>query len=77
MIRLAVPGMIMVEAEWLAFHIMTVISSQFGTDYLAAQGILITIGTISCQVPFPMSIAASTRVAGLIGAGLVDAAKAN
>lgn len=75
MIRLAVPGMIMVEAEWLVFEIMTIISAQFGTEYLAAQGILITLTTTSFQVPFPMSIAASTRVAFLIGAKRVDDAK--
>lgn len=74
-IRLAVPGMIMVEAEWLAFEIMTVISSRFGTQYLAAQSILITLTTISYQILFPVSIAASTRVATLIGAGRVSAAK--
>ncbi|KAJ6444481.1 Multi antimicrobial extrusion protein [Purpureocillium lavendulum] len=75
MIRLALPGMIMVEAEWLAFEIMTLLSSRLGTEYLAAQSVLATLTTISYQIPFPMSIAASTRVANLIGAGLVDAAK--
>lgn len=75
MIRLALPGMIMVEAEWLAFEILTLMSSRFGSEYLAAQSVLATVTTISYQIPFPMSIAASTRIANLIGAGLVDAAK--
>ncbi|KAL7917495.1 putative MATE efflux family protein subfamily [Trichoderma austrokoningii] len=75
MIRLALPGMIMVEAEWLAFEILTLLSSRFGSDYLAAQSVVSTIASISYQIPFPMSIAASTRVANLIGAGLVDAAR--
>ncbi|KAG5949594.1 hypothetical protein E4U60_003741 [Claviceps pazoutovae] len=75
MIRLALPGMIMVEAEWLAFEIMTLLSGRFGTEYLAAQSVLVTLSSISYQIPFPMSIAASTRVANLMGAGLVDAAK--
>ncbi|KPM38884.1 putative transporter [Neonectria ditissima] len=75
MIRLALPGMIMVEAEWLAFEIMTLMSSRFGSEYLAAQSVLATVTTISYQIPFPVSIAASTRIANLIGAGLVDAAK--
>ncbi|KAK7418373.1 hypothetical protein QQX98_003993 [Neonectria punicea] len=75
MIRLALPGMIMVEAEWLAFEVMTLMSSRFGSEYLAAQSVLATVTTISYQIPFPMSIAASTRIANLIGAGLVDAAK--
>jgi MATE family multidrug resistance protein len=75
MIRLALPGMVMVEAEWLAFEIMTLLSSRWGAEYLAAQSVIATLATITYQIPFPMSIAASTRVANLIGAGLVDAAK--
>ena len=73
--RLALPGMIMVEAEWLVFEIITVLASRFGTEYLAAQSVLSTLTSISYQIPFPLSIAASTRVATLVGAGLVDAAK--
>lgn len=75
MIRLALPGMIMVEAEWLAFEIMTLMASRFGAETLAAQSALATLATISYQIPFPVSIAASTRIANLIGAGLVDAAR--
>lgn len=75
MVRLALPGMIMVEAEWLAFEILTLLASRFGSEYLAAQSVLATLATISYQIPFPVSIAASTRIANLIGAGLVDPAK--
>lgn len=74
MIKLALPGMIMVEAEWLAFEIMTLLASRFGSSYLAAQSVLTTLGTITYQIPFATSIASSTRVANLIGASLVDAA---
>ncbi|KAH7030835.1 MATE efflux family protein [Microdochium trichocladiopsis] len=75
MVRLALPGMIMVEAEWLAFEILTLATSQFGADYLAAQSILVTLTSATFQIPFPVSIAASTRIANLIGAKLADAAK--
>jgi MATE family multidrug resistance protein len=75
MFQLALPGMIMVEAEWLAFEIMTLVSSQFGTDYLAAQSILITLSTIVYHLPFALSVASSTRIANLIGANMVDSAK--
>lgn len=75
MIKLALPGMIMIEAEWLAFEFMTLFASRFGSEYLAAQSVLGTLTSISYQIPFPMSIAASTRVANLIGAGLVDASR--
>ena len=65
----------MVEAEWLAFEILTLASSYFGTSYLAAQSVLVTITGFAWQIPFPLSIAAGTRVANLIGATLSDAAK--
>ncbi|KAI1103116.1 multidrug and toxin extrusion protein [Jackrogersella minutella] len=75
MIWLALPGMIMVMAEWFAFEILTLVTSQFGTTYLAAQSILVTLTSTTFMIPFPVSIAASTRIANLVGAGLVNAAK--
>ena len=75
MIRLALPGLVMVEAEALAFEILTLGSSYFGTTALAAQSVLSTLTTTTFQIPFPISVAASTRVANLIGATLSDAAK--
>lgn len=75
MVRLAIPGMIMVTAEWFAFEVLTVASGQLGTSYLAAQSVLVTLSSTTFQIPFPLSIAGSTRVANLIGAQLVGAAK--
>lgn len=75
MIKLALPGLLMVEAEFLAFEILTLAASYFSTTHLAAQSILSTITALTFQIPFPISIAASTRVANLIGATLTDAAK--
>jgi MATE family multidrug resistance protein len=75
MIRLALPGLIMVEAECLAFEILTLMSSYLGTTALAAQSVLSTIISITFMIPFPLSIASSTRVANLIGATLADAAR--
>ncbi|KAF2726041.1 MATE family multidrug resistance protein [Polychaeton citri CBS 116435] len=75
MIKLALPGLVMVEAEVLAFEILTFASSYFGTTALAAQSVVATLTNISYQIPFPLSIAASTRIANLIGATLADAAK--
>ncbi|KAK5660305.1 hypothetical protein OQA88_12845 [Cercophora sp. LCS_1] len=75
MIRLALPGMVMVVAEWFAFEILTLASGRIGVATLAAQSVLMTVTAITFQIPFPLSIAGSTRVANLIGAKLVDAAK--
>ena len=75
MIRLALPGLLMVEAEVLAFEVLTLTSSHFGTTHLAAQSVLATLVSITWQIPFPISIATGTRIANLIGATLADAAK--
>ncbi len=75
MIKLALPGLLMVEAEVLAFELLTFASSYFGVRALAAQSVLVTITSIAFQIPFPLSIAASTRIANLIGATLPNAAK--
>ena len=75
MIKLALPGLLMVEAEVLAFEILTLAASRFGTAHLAAQSVLSTLTTLTFNIPFPISIAASTRIANLIGATLADAAK--
>lgn len=75
MVKLALPGVIMIEAEVLAFEILTFAASFFGTTVLAAQSVLATLTSITFQIPFPLSIAGSTRVANLIGATLADAAK--
>jgi MATE family multidrug resistance protein len=75
MIRLALPGMIMVVAEWFAFEILTLASGRMGVAYLAAQSVTVTVTGTTFQIPFPLSIAGSTRMANLIGAKLVDAAK--
>jgi len=75
MVKLALPGVIMIEAECLAFEVLTFAASYFGTTVLAAQSVLATLTSLTFQIPFPLSIAGSTRVANLIGATLVDAAK--
>jgi MATE family multidrug resistance protein len=75
MIRLALPGLIMVEAEVLAFEILTFAAAYFGITALAAQSVLATLTSLTFQIPFPLSIAGSTRIANLIGATLSGAAK--
>ncbi|OBA22108.1 MATE efflux family protein [Metschnikowia bicuspidata var. bicuspidata NRRL YB-4993] len=73
-INLSVPGVLMVEAEWLAFEIITFTASTFGTDVLAAQSIVSTTCVLLYQIPFALSIAASTRIAWFIGAASKKAA---
>ncbi|KAK4195889.1 mate-domain-containing protein [Triangularia verruculosa] len=75
MIKLALPGMVMVEAQYFAFEVLTLAASQFGSAHLAAQSVVVTVTSTTFNIPFPLSIAASTRVANLIGARLSGAAK--
>jgi MATE family multidrug resistance protein len=74
LIRLGVPGIIMVEAEFMAFEVLTIAASRFGTAALAAQSALATLTSLTYQVPFAISIAAATRVANYIGAALPHSA---
>lgn len=76
MITLAIPGLVTFLAEFLAFEILTLAAARLGTTALAAQSILTTVMAITFQLPFPIAVVTSTRVASLIGAMRVDAAKA-
>lgn len=75
LINLAVPGWIMLEAEFLAFEILTLMASYLGTMELAAQSVGSTMASLTYQVPFAIGIASSTRIANYLGAGLAEAAK--
>ncbi|KAF2716351.1 MATE efflux family protein [Polychaeton citri CBS 116435] len=75
MIRLALPGLAMILAEFLAFEILTLSASWIDATTLGAQSILQQLSVQTYALPFPISIASSTRVANFIGAGLPDAAK--
>ncbi|CAM1503556.1 Fc.00g011470.m01.CDS01 [Cosmosporella sp. VM-42] len=75
MIALALPGMIMIEAQFSVLEILTIAAGRFGTAQLAAQSVLVTVTSTSFNIPFPLAIATSTRVANLIGAHLSDAAR--
>lgn len=75
MIRLAIPGLVMVLAEYLAFEILTLSASWISTTHLAAQSVVSSVQVLMYQIPWPMAVAASTRIANLIGATLSDAAK--
>ncbi|WLF77468.1 hypothetical protein PVL30_001186 [Lodderomyces elongisporus] len=66
-IHLALPGIIMIESEYLAYEIMTLFASYFGTKPLAAQSAVSSIASLAYMIPFAVSIATSTRVANFIG----------
>ncbi|RLV93660.1 putative transporter [Spathaspora sp. JA1] len=65
--RLAIPGIVMIESEYIAYEIMTLFASYFGTKQLAAQSAVSSIASLAYMIPFAVSIAASTRIANFIG----------
>lgn len=65
----------MIEAQFSVLEILTISAGQFGTAQLAAQSVLVTVTSTSFNIPFPLAIATSTRVANLIGAHLSEAAR--
>ena len=65
----------MIIAEFLAFEILTLASSYLSNTTLAAQAALSSLAIVTFQLPFPISVAGSTRLANLIGADLPRAAK--
>ncbi|RPA86416.1 MATE efflux family protein [Ascobolus immersus RN42] len=75
MIQLALPGLVMVEAEYLAFEVLTLMASYFSTAHVAAQAIVAQAGSVMYQIPFALSIAASTRVGTFVGGMSPNAAK--
>ncbi|MCJ1350966.1 MAG: hypothetical protein MMC33_000948 [Icmadophila ericetorum] len=75
MIRLAIPSLVMVEAELFGFEILTLLSSYFSTAHLATQSVITTTALLAWVIPFAISIAGGTRIATLIGAGQPQTAK--
>ncbi|KAF7584251.1 MATE efflux family protein [Clavispora lusitaniae] len=65
--HLALPGIVMLESEYLAYELMTLFASYFGTTQLAAQSAVGSIASLTYMVPFALSIASSTRIANFIG----------
>jgi MATE family multidrug resistance protein len=75
MAKLAIPGIIMCETEWLAFDILTFATSYLSTAHLAAQSIAMTLSVAIYHIPFSFGVAVSTRLANLIGAAHLPAAR--
>ncbi|KAI5468106.1 mate-domain-containing protein [Mariannaea sp. PMI_226] len=69
MVRLATAGTALNLAEWLAFEVLSVSSAYIDANHLAAQTVLITVSVVTWHIPFSISVAVSTRVGVLIGAG--------
>ena len=73
MIKLSLPGLFMVEAEWFAFEILTVAASYLSSTELAAQSVIMTLCVVMAHITY--SVAVSTRIGNLIGSDSLYAAK--
>ncbi|KAH3899191.1 uncharacterized protein SCODWIG_02706 [Saccharomycodes ludwigii] len=65
--NLSFPGLVMIESEYLSFELLTIMSTYFGVEAIAAQTIIATIGTLIYQIPFAFGCVISTRIAHYIG----------
>jgi MATE family multidrug resistance protein len=65
--KLAIPGIVMLLAESLAYEILTLFASNFGTSALATQSGLSSIVSLLYMIPFALSVASSTRIANYVG----------
>lgn len=75
MLKLALPSLLMVEAEYFAFEVLVIAAAQLSTASLAAQTILATLNGAFWQIPFSISIAGTTIIAQHIGAKSSQLAK--
>jgi multidrug resistance protein, MATE family len=73
--KLAIPGIVMLLAESLAYEILTLFASRFGTSALACQSALSSIVSLLYMIPFALAVASSTRTASFIGSENIFGAK--
>ncbi|CEP63750.1 MATE family efflux transporter LALA0_S09e01662g [Lachancea lanzarotensis] len=72
---LAFPGLVMVESEYLSFEILTIMTSRFGVEAIAAQAVVANVGSLAYQIPLSIACVVSTRIAGYIGTENIKNAK--
>ncbi|SPC67320.1 uncharacterized protein UHOD_02957 [Ustilago sp. UG-2017b] len=68
-------GMISLAAEWWAWEIVGLVTSQLGVVALAAQSVLLVSSSVTYQLPFGASVATAVRVGNLLGANRPAEAK--
>ncbi|CEI93196.1 hypothetical protein RMCBS344292_07435 [Rhizopus microsporus] len=66
-LKLSIPSLLMVTAEWWAFELCSLAASYLSTRDLAAQSILLTTASATYTIPFGFSVAASNRIGNALG----------
>lgn len=65
--NLAFHSLLMIESEYLSFEVLTIMSTYFGVDAIAAQSVVANLGSLIYQIPFAIGCVVSTRIANYIG----------
>lgn len=68
-LRLSIPSLLMITAEWWAFELSSLAASYLSTRDLAAQSIVLTSASALYTIPFGISVATSNRVGNALGEG--------
>ncbi|ETS63241.1 hypothetical protein PaG_03028 [Moesziomyces aphidis] len=68
-------GMVSLAAEWWAWEIVGLVTSQLGVVALAAQSVLLVSSSVTYQLPFGASVATAVRIGNLLGANRPEEAK--
>ncbi|KAJ1988345.1 ethionine resistance protein [Dimargaris cristalligena] len=74
-LRLGLPGVLMICAEWWAFEYVSLTVSYFGNTSLAAQSVIMTTTSLTFQIPQGIGVVITTRVGNLLGAARARAAR--
>ena len=74
-LRLAIPGTLMTLSEWMCFEILTFCTAYVSDAALAGQTFLGTVATLVWHIAFSASVACSTRIGQLVGAGMTASTK--
>ncbi|KAI9475538.1 MAG: mate-domain-containing protein [Benjaminiella poitrasii] len=74
-LKLSIPSLLMITAEWWAFELSSLAASYLSTNDLATQSIVLTTSSATYTIPFGISVAASNRIGNALGAGLARTAQ--
>ncbi|WFD28140.1 hypothetical protein MNAN1_003146 [Malassezia nana] len=65
--RLAIPGILMVGTEWIAFEIVALLAARCNDSAMAAQSVIMTMDQVLNALPFGLGVASSSRLGNLLG----------
>ncbi|KAJ1507794.1 hypothetical protein HMI54_003834 [Coelomomyces lativittatus] len=73
--KLGLPGMLMICAEWWIFEIVALVAGWLGPVVLASQSVILNLAVVSYTVYYGISVACTNRIGNFLGAGQALLAK--